>query len=100
MTRARVFLRVTRNLSIAAIHSACVYLLFASLHALYSLFERQETELVKDVYPDGPPFSMVELSQWFLVISEMLLIVFVFFWTFVVCNKLWPLRREAKPKSE
>jgi hypothetical protein len=89
----RFVLRLIRNCIIAGVSAVWILPLFASIHALLHFFWLLEADRGNGQYP-LPPFSMVVLSQWFLVIAEILLLVALFFWGFIAANKLWPIKRK------
>lgn len=91
-------LRLIRNILIAVASAACVLPFIGLIGALLDFMKLQEHELVKADWPQGAPFSYVDLAEWFLMIAATTMTILVAFWAFVAANKLWPIRK--KPKAE
>jgi hypothetical protein len=69
------------------------------MYAVFDFLRYYESEVFKEEYPSGVPFSGVELGQWFLGIGSILLAIVVVFWGFVAANKLWPIKGKSKTTS-
>ena len=49
----------------------------------------QETPSLLELYPDGPPFSYIELARPFFVAGMIWLGAVIAFWSFIASNKLF-----------
>lgn len=87
-----VLLRVIRNISIAIISAGWFWAFSVSFIALLSFLKMCETELAKPDWPNGFPFSYVELAKWLLEIAMCWGTVVIFLWSLIAANKLWPVK--------
>jgi hypothetical protein len=91
-----------RNICIAAISAAWIIPLYGCLSSFLEFMRKEEAELkiYTADYPDGPPFSNVELSQWFLGWTAILFAVCIFLWALIVINRIWPLKSSENRQKE
>jgi hypothetical protein len=90
MSKHIIVLRSLRNVFISAASAAWIWPLAGSIHSALWVLADLKAEMSKDAPPS--PFSYAALSQGLMIWALILLAISVFFWTFVVANKLWPIR--------
>lgn len=86
--------RLLRNIGISLISCLWIYLLCGALCLALDFLKRQERELQKVQWPNGVPFSIVETSQFVLVCAMIALGITMFFWFFILSNRLWPIHKK------
>jgi hypothetical protein len=79
-----------------------VYFLLVAVSYALTILKIQETALaVSDGQSIETSFSYSDLSETFLRLAAFLLMLTIFFWTFVAANRLWPIKgKDNKTKSE
>jgi hypothetical protein len=95
-------LRLAVHLLISALSAS--WLLPLWLSAKFSLdnmawLERQnisDKELLSENYPFWASISPFSVSLYFIQIAMIILAIVIFFWSFVLLNKLWPIKNKLK----
>jgi len=88
--------RLIRNFIIALLSSGWILMYSVSLSSLLELLRIREADFLKIESPNLISFSYIELSQIFITFGSITLAIALFFWTFVVVNKLWPIKGKLK----
>ena len=94
------FLKITISTLMALLSAAWTLPFFAAAHCILGFFKNQEDQMVRETHPEyihGAPFSTIELSGWFLVIAEILLVIVVLFWSFIASWKLLHPKKKIAP---
>ena len=93
MYRLNYTQRFLRNIAIAIVSTIWVLPFYVFLGFIVDFLRIQEKLLFDAEYPEGWSFSYIEMSDVFLTITLALFMITIFFWAFVVANRLWPLKK-------
>jgi len=88
------FLKIMVSTLMALLSAAWILPFSAAAHFILDLLKKEERHLVNKLFPDSYNFSYIELSEWFLVIAEILLAIVILFWSFVATWKLMPPKKK------
>ena len=96
MTKQLNITQLFVNILIALASVVWLVPFFGFLVFLLEFIREMETGLAvhKDYFPQGPPFSNIAMSQWFLAVSAICIGVTIAVWIFVLLNRLWPIMRD------